>query len=142
MPTLDDLPTLRKPTSVNGGDLVPVYDIDATGSTKVAALPLFGITGLQASDVTAASTGATISTRLTVVTGTATTLNLPSASGNLRQVIVMNTGSGACTIYPAGSDKIVSAQSSTAASIAPAAGTSAVLLSDGTKWYHISNDVA
>jgi hypothetical protein len=142
MPTLDDLPTLRTTTTVNGGDLVPVYDLDSTGSTKVGALPLFGITGLQASDVTTASTGATISTRLTVVTGTTNTLTLPPASGNLRQVIVMNTGSGACTINRAGSDPIVTAQSSTATSIGPAAGTSAVLLSDGTKWYHISNDVA
>jgi hypothetical protein len=142
MPTLDDLPTLRTVTTVNGGDILPIYDIDSNGSTKVSALPVFGITGLQANDAATVASGVTISRRLTVVTGTTNTLTLPPASGNLRQVIVMNTGSGACTINRAGSDPIVSAQSQTATSIGPAAGTSAILLSDGTKWYHISNDVA
>jgi hypothetical protein len=139
MPTLDDLPTLRKPTTVNGGDLVPVYDIDATGSTKVAAIPVFGITGLQASDVASNATGSTIATRLSVVTGTTPSVTLPAVAGNLRQVIVMNTASGNATVDGAGSEQILTGTAN-ANDITVATGKSAILLSDGTRWYHISND--
>jgi hypothetical protein len=139
MPTLDDLPTLRTTTTVNGGDLVPVYDIDSTGATKVAALPLFGITGLQASDVASNATGSTIATRLSVVTGTTPTVTLPAVAGNLRQVIVMNTASGNATVDGAGSEQILTGTAN-ANDITVATGKSAILLSDGTRWYHISND--
>lgn len=139
MPTLDDLPTLRKPSTVNGGDLVPVYDIDSTGSTKAAAVPLFGITGLQATDVATIATGATISTRLVVVTGTTPTVTLPAVAGNLRQVIVMNTASGNCTVDGAGSEQVLTAGANADNVVIPTL-KSAILLSDGTRWYHISND--
>jgi len=139
MPTLDDLPTLRTTTTVNGGDLVPVYDLDSTGSTKVGALPVFGIMGLQASDVASNATGSTIATRLSVVTGTTPTVTLPAVAGNLRQVIVMNTASGSATVDGAGSEQILTGTAN-ANDITVATGKSAILLSDGTRWYHISND--
>ena len=140
MPTLDDLPTLSENTSPSGADLIPVYDIDSSGSSKVEKLPLSGILGLQAADVATIATGATISTRLVVVTGAATTVNLPPASGNLRQVMVLNTASGSCTITRAGSDTIVTGTSLTASTLVLTTAHAAILLSDGTKWYHISND--
>lgn len=142
MPTLDDLPTLFPNTNPSGADLIPVYDVDSPNSSKVEKLPLSGILGLQAADVATITNGATISTRLSVVTGVATSVILPPASGNLRQVIVMYTHStGSCAITCAGSDTVVTAQNLTATSASISFGTSAILLSDGTKWYHISNDV-
>jgi len=139
MPTLDDLPTLRTVTTVNGGDILPVYDLDSNASSKVAGLPLFGITGLQSTDVASVANGGTISTRLAVVTGTTPTVTLPSVSGNLRQVIVMNTASGEATVDGAGSEQVLTGTAN-ANGVGVATGKSAVLLSDGTRWYHISND--
>lgn len=140
MPTLDDLPTLATNVSPSGADLIPVYDMDSPNSSKVEKLPLSGILGLQAADVATIATGATISTRLVVVTGTTPTVTLPAVAGNLRQVIVMNTASGSCTITRAGADTIVTGTSLTATTLVIATTHAAQLLSDGTKWYHISND--
>jgi hypothetical protein len=137
MPTLDDLPTLVTNVNPSGADLIPVYDVDSPSSSKVEKLPLSGILGLQPTDVATMASG-TISTRLTVATGSG--LTLPVVSGNLRQVIVMNLSGGPFTLTAAGTDKIVSAASQVNPSIPLASGHAAILLSDGTRWYHISND--
>lgn len=139
MPTLDDLPTLRKTTTVNGADLLPIYDVDSSGSTKVSAVTVSGILGLQSSDVASVATSGTISTRLAVVTGTTPTVTLPAVAGNLRQVTVMNTASGNATVDGAGSEQILTGTAN-ADNIVVSSGRSAILLSDGTRWYHISND--
>lgn len=139
MPTLDDLPTLSENTSPSGADLIPVYDVDSPNSSKVEKLPLSGILGLQAADVATITTGATISTRLVVVTGTTPTVTLPAVAGNLRQVIVMNTASGDCTVDGAGSEQVLTAGANADNVVIPTL-KSAILLSDGTRWYHISND--
>lgn len=139
MPTLDDLPTLKVVTNTNGADLIPVYDVESNGSTKVGALPLYGLLGLQAGDVATIATGATISTRLSVVTGTTPTVTLPAVAGNLRYVAVMNTATGAALIQGAGSEQILTALAN-APSLSVPTTKSAVLLSDGTRWYHVSND--
>jgi len=139
MPTLDDLPTLKVVTNTNGADLIPVYDVESNGSTKVGALPLYGLLGLQAADVATIATGATISTRLSVVTGTTSTVTLPLVAGNLRQVSVLNTGSGACTVDGNGSEQILTGGAN-ANTLVLATTHAATLLSDGTRWYHISND--
>lgn len=139
MPTLDDLPTLPAASAPSGGDLIPLYDNESPNSTKVHKLPLSGILGLQSSDVATIATGATISTRLSVVTGTTPTVTLPAVAGNLRKVIVMNTASGDCTVDGAGSEQVLTGTAN-ANGVTVATGKSAILLSDGTRWYHISND--
>jgi hypothetical protein len=139
MPTLDDLKILRTVTTVNGGDILPVYDIDSNGSSKVGGLPIYGILGLQSTDVATIATGATISTRVSVVTGTSSTVTLPLVAGNLRQVSVLNTGSSACTIDGNGSEQILTGGAN-ANTLVLATTHAATLLSDGTRWYHISND--
>ena len=142
MPTLDDLPKLQPKTTVAGNDLIPGYDVsDVDGPVK--KLRVNQILGLSATDVTTVSgTSATVSTRVTVCTSTsAITLTLPAASGNLREVILLKAGAtSAITANRAGSDVIVSGTSVSATSISVAAGLAARLLSDGTTWYHVSND--
>lgn len=139
VPTLDDLPTLPADTAPTGADLVPVYDQAATNSSKVKKLPLFGIQGLQSSDVSTGGDASTIATRLFVATGTTPTVTLPAVAGNLRQVTVMNTASGNCTVDGAGSEQILTGTAN-ANNLVVATGKSAQLLSDGTRWYHITND--
>lgn len=139
MPTLDDLPTLFQNTSPSGADLIPVYDMDSPQSTKVEKLPLSGILGLQSSDVSTGGDASVIATRLFVATGTTPTVTLPAVAGNLRKVIVMNTASGNCTVDGAGSEQVLTGTAN-ANGVTVATGKSAILLSDGTRWYHISND--
>jgi hypothetical protein len=142
MPTLDDLLSIQPAVTVAGDDLVPVYDrSDIDGPVK--KLRVNQVLGLSPTDVTTVSgTSATISTRVTVCTSTsAITLTLPAASGDLREVILMKAGAtSAITANRAGSDVIVSGTSVSATSVSVAAGLAARLLSDGTKWYHVSND--
>jgi len=110
---------------------------------KEVGLPVNGILGLLPSDVTTvAGTSATISTRLTVCTSTsAVTLTLPAASGNLRAITVMKaSATSSVTVNRAGSDLIVTGGAVNATSATVATGLVIQLLSDGTTWYHVSND--
>ena len=139
MPTLDDLPTLITNVNPSGADLIPVYDMDSPSSSKVEKLPLSGILGLQAADVSTGGNNSVIDTRLFVATGTP--VFLPAASGNIRQVNVLNPNAGlTCVVTRSGTDNIVSMLTQTASTVSLAAGHAAILLSDGTRWYHISND--
>lgn len=142
MPTLEDLPSIQPATAVAGNDLVPVHDIsDLDGPTK--KLRVNQLLGLSATDVTTVSgTSATVATRVTVCTSTsAVTLTLPAASGSLREILILKaSATSAVTVNRAGSDVIVSGTSVSATSISVAAGLAARLLSDGTTWYHVSND--
>lgn len=131
-----DAPILSPLTSLTGAEhIVTVAD----GVER--RLPVNGVQGLLSGDVTTISgTTGTISTRLTHCTSaSAVTLTLPAASGNLRQVFILDTGANGITVNAAGSDVIVSA-TATDTSITIATVKSAQLLSDGTKWYHVSND--
>jgi hypothetical protein len=130
MPTLDDIPTLAAVSTVTGDDLFPVFDPTATGSSKVRKIALNQINGLNADDVvTDADAGSiTISSRVLVISGgTTSTLTLPAASGALRELFVVNDGSGTATLptLAAGTEAVT-------------AGTSAHLLSNGTGWYRVS----
>lgn len=142
MPTLDDLPKLSPKTTVAGNDLIPALDVsDVDGQVK--KLRVNQLLGLSTTDVTTVSgTSATISTRVTVCTSTsAVGLTLPAASGNLREVIILKaSATSTATATRAGSDVIVSGASVTATSIGVLPGLAARLLSDGTTWYHVSND--
>jgi hypothetical protein len=128
-PTLDDLPTLATNSSPTGDDLIPVYDLTATGSSKVRKLPLNQINGLSSDDVVTAAAGTiTVASRVLVISsGTTSTLTLPAASGALRELIVINDGSGTATLptLAAGTEAVTT-------------GTSAHLLSNGTGWYRVS----
>lgn len=139
MPRLDDLTILASASTVAGNDLIPLADVSATTPTQVRKLPVYGLLGLQSTDVATQGDATTVSTRLVVVTGTTPTVTLPAAAGSLRQVIIMNTASGAATIEGAGSENILTGTAN-ALNISVATGKSAILLSDGTRWYHISND--
>lgn len=130
MPTLDDIPTLATVATVTGDDLFPVFDPTATGSSKVRKIALNQINGLNADDVvTDTDAGSiTISSRVLVISGgTTSTLTLPAASGTLRELFVINDGSGTATLptLAAGTEAVTT-------------GTSAHLLSNGTGWYRVS----
>jgi hypothetical protein len=128
MPSLDDLPTLATLTPT-GDDLFPIYDLTADGSSKVRKVSLNQINGLSAADVASTAAGTiTVSARLTVISsGTTSTITLPAASGALRELFVVNDGSGTATLptLAAGTEAITT-------------GTSAHLLSNGTGWYRAS----
>lgn len=129
MPTLDDLPTLANATPT-GDDLIPLYDLTADGSSKVRKVALNQINGLNADDVVTDTDAGTItiSSRVLVISGGSTsTLTLPAASGALRELFVINDGSGAATLptLAAGYETIAN-------------DTSAHLLSNGTGWYRVS----
>lgn len=130
-----DSPILTPLTSTRGSEsLVVVRDRDQVN------LPVNGILGLLPGDVSPALVnGNTISARMSVVTGAITTINLPTAAGPLRQVTVINTGSGDCTLDGFGSENILSGLANALTLVIPTA-KSAQLLSDGTRWYHVTND--
>lgn len=138
MPSLDDLPTLQTNATPTGDDLLPVYDLTATGSSKVRKLPLNAVFGLAPTGdvVTAAAGTITVSTKLTLITsGSTSTVNIPAASGVLRDIIIMNGGTGIATATSA-STNIRTSLAPTAASTAPiSANSTARFLSDGTTWY-------
>ena len=133
MPTLDDLPTLAA-VSVTGDDLIPVFDLTAEGSSKVRKLSLNAVLGLAPTgEVTASAAGTiAITTRvLFISSGTTSTLTLPAASGVLREVIVINGGSGTAAILT-----LVSGHAAAQSNILTA--ISARFLSNGTGWYRVS----
>lgn len=130
-----DAPLLASLTSLAGSErLVTVKNGAEVG------LPVNGILGLLASDVDSSVADTdVIANRLAVVVGTTPTVTLPAAAGDLRQVFIMNTASGTCTVEGSGSENILTAVAN-ALNLAVATGKSAQLLSDGTRWYHVSND--
>lgn len=147
MPTLDDLPIIPSlRTAVAGNDLIPAYDVSSQaqpGVSGVKSLTVSDIRGLGSGEVTTVSgTSATISTPMTVCTSTSgVTLTLPAASGTLRRLFILKASiTSAITVNRAGSDLIVSGTAVNATSISVAAGLAAILVSDGTTWYHVSND--
>lgn len=139
MPTLDDLLIIPRATALTGNEIIPAYDPDSLASSKVVGVPVYAIGDILPTDVASVATGETISTRLAVVTGTTPTVTLPAVAGTLRRVIVMNTASGNATVDGAGSEQILTGTAN-ANTVVIATGKSAVLVSDGTRWYHITND--
>lgn len=142
MPTLDDLPTLATVSST-GDDLLPVYDLTATGSSKVRKLPLNSVLGLAPTGDVVAGAGdaAAVTTRLTIFSGrtAATAATLPAASGVLREVLVQNanTSSGAVTLTSPSTNIFASGSASASATNVVAINTTARFLSNGTSWYRV-----
>jgi hypothetical protein len=150
MPTLDDLPTLAQAVPT-GDDLFAVYDLTATGSSKVRKVALNQINGLSASDLTTTSVATatasiTAATRMLRITGTSgntgiVTVSIPVPSGEIRDIIVQyfSAGSGGSVtlnITGGGTNIFTSAAASAVASLTGiTTGTTLRLLSDGTNWY-------
>ena len=134
-PSLDDLPTLAAFTPT-GDDLLPIYDLTGSGSSKVRKVSLNQINGVSAADVVSTAAGTiVVSTRLTLIaSGSTSTVTIPAPSGPLRDIIIMNGGSGTATISTAASATFYT-------SLVPAGATSTPLLTTGTARY-LSNGVA
>lgn len=131
MPTLDDIPILPVATPT-GDDLIPISDPSSTSSSKVSAIRLNQISGLNAGEIATDTDGGsiTISTRVTVISGSNTSsLTLPAASGALRELFIINDASATATI--------TSPAAIAAGTEAIATTTSAHLLSNGTGWYRV-----
>lgn len=130
-----DAPTYAAQTSTTGAERIV-----AVSGGKEVGLPLNGINGLLSGDVDASVADTdVIATRLAVVVGTTPTVTLPAVAGDLREVFIINTASGTATVDGAGSEQILTAAAN-ADNITVATGKTARLLSDGTRWYHVSND--
>jgi hypothetical protein len=142
MPTLDDLPIIPTLSAVAAGDFIPVSDSSASGSgpSKVRKLPVSSIVGLAADDVTLDADGGTITaTRLTLISGgTTSTVNIPAPSGDLREVIVLNSGSGDATVTAAAATIKTAVTPTASTTYVVATDVTARFLSDGTFWYLVS----
>jgi hypothetical protein len=136
-PTLDDLPTLAA-LSPTGDDLLPIYDLTGKGSSKVRKVALNQINGLSSTGdvVTSAAGTITVTSKLTLITsGTTSTVNMPLPSGVIRDIIVMNGGSGTATATSATANIRTSPAPTAATTAAILTATTARFLSDGTFWY-------
>jgi len=130
-----DAPILVKLTATKGSE-----HLVAVKNGLEVQLPVNGVLGLLPSDVDSSVANTdTISTRLSIVTGTTPTVTLPSATGALREVLVLNSASGNATLDTPSTEKIFTATAE-ADTLVIATGKAARLLSDGTRWYHVSND--
>lgn len=120
----------RKAIGFTGGRLVTR---DSDGSEV-------GVGALASADVDdSVANGDTIATRLAVAVGTTPTITLPAVDGEVREVWLVNTASGNCTLDTAGSVKILTGTAE-ADTLVIATGKAAHLLSNGVRWYHVSND--
>jgi len=134
MATLD-APVLQALTQLVGDE----YIICVSGGVE-KRLQVSGLLGLLSGDVdTDVANGATIANRLNVASGTTPTITMPAVAGSLREVILVNGASGNCTLDTPGSEKIYTGTAD-ADTLVIATGKTAILKSNGTRWYHISND--
>jgi hypothetical protein len=141
MPELSELQSLPPVSAPDGDDLLAATDVSRSGP---GAGPVNGpirvnqIAGLSPADVTAAVAGTRTATRLTLITsGTTSTVNFPAPSGALREVTVMNSGSGnaTSTISPAAFRAVGATTAATTNVVAT--NTVAKYLSDGTHWFRV-----
>lgn len=124
-----------------GDDLLMALDV-STNPPIAKKLRLNQIGGLTPEDVTVAAAGAqTISTRVMFIASGAgsTPVNIPAPSGALREVIVMNGGSGAAVITSAAANirGFLSTTQTAATTNSIAANAAATFLSDGTTWFRV-----
>ena len=138
MPTLDDLPTLAA-ISHTGDDLLPIYDLTASGSSKVRKISINSLKAVPTDGF--GSSGAatlTVSTPVVLLTGgTTCNVTFPAASGTLRNISLINANSGTATILTSVITAAVPAggTSSTVASGSGGTGGYATYASNGTNWY-------
>lgn len=133
--SLLDAPILPAATTLASG-----YIPFITAAGVEGKLPVGGLLGFLSGDVDdSVEDTHVIASRVNVVVGTAPTVTLPAVDGVIKEVIVLNTASGDCTLDTPGSTKILTGTAE-ADTLVIATGKSAVLKSNGTRWYHVSND--
>jgi|APGre2960657404_1045060.scaffolds.fasta_scaffold02316_6 hypothetical protein len=123
----------RKAIGFTAGNLV----------TRTAEGVEVGVSNLTADeDTLAAGDAAAVSTRLTVFSGrtAATAATIPAASGDLRELIIMNanTSSGAVTITSPSTNIYDAGSATAAATDVIAIADCARYLSNGTSWFRVS----
>lgn len=161
MPTLDDIPILRPigTGALASTDLIPVYDVGGSGSSKVKKATLaevsvvaaaavladgtYALNGLAANQVVTDANGGTVAvtanTRLVVISGgTTSAVTLPPpATATVREMFIMNGGSDACSVSAA-SNCIIEQGGFTADNASSIdATTNAHYICDGTNWYRV-----
>lgn len=143
MPELSEITRLTALDSPAGDDVLAIVDVSAAPDHSygpaIRKIRVNQIRGLSATDVLVdADAGTITATRLTFISGgTTSTVNIPAPTGEVREIIVMNGGSGSATVT-APSAVIRSAAAPTAATTnAVVAGATARYLSDGTTWFRV-----
>jgi hypothetical protein len=112
----------------------------STNPATASKLRLNQISGLSAEDVIVSAAGSPTVRRLTFInSGTTSTLNIPAPSGAVREIIVMNGGSGAATVTSAAANirGFLTGTQTAATTNSVAAFTAATFMSDGTTWYRV-----
>lgn len=133
--SLSDAPILPPGTTLAGA-YIPIVFPNGIES----GITLSQLLGVLSGDVDATvTTGETIAKRLNITTGTTPTVTLPAVAGTLRNVTVLNSASGNLTLDTPGSEKIFTGTAE-ADTLVVATGKTATLWSDGSRWYHVSND--
>lgn len=158
MPTLDDLPIMPAigTSTLAAGDLIPVLDVGGSGSSQVRkatvaevgevtaaailAAGTYPLAGLGAAETVIDTDGGTIAPkRLVVITGgttSAVTLQ-PPATATIKEVYIMNGGSGNCSVGAA-SNCIIGQGALTPSNASTVATTgNAHFMCDGTYWYRL-----
>jgi hypothetical protein len=156
MPTLDDLPTLAAISGLSSDDLFPIYDLTATGSSKVRKVALDTITGLSSVQTVSVADSAsakaiTATSPLVFINGAFTstsvagvaTVTLPDPTGTLRDVAISSGFSsfGTATLV------VATPTAGTLFTFASASGVTSVsgystnnivrFRSNGTNWYRV-----
>lgn len=130
-----DAPILQPASTIAGAYLALVLP-----GGKEIGITVSQLLGVLSGDVDSSVADTdTIASRLNVAVGTTPSISLPSVSGTIRQVTVINTASGNCTLTTPGSEKILTGTAD-ADTLVIATAKVAQLVSDGNRWYHTSND--
>ena len=123
-----------------GDDLLMALDV-STNPATASKIRLNQISGLSPEDVIVSGAGSPTVRRLTFInSGSAiSTLNIPAPSGAVREIIVMNGGSGAAVVTSAAANirGFLSGTQAAATTNSVAAFTAATFMSDGTTWYRV-----
>jgi len=155
MPTLDDLPILASLTPT-GDDLLPIYDLTGSGSSKVRKIAVDTISGLSSVQTatipgsTATAFAVTAAAPLVALYGAFTglsgivTVTLPNPTGQLRDVAISSgftsaTGTPTLTVTsPTASTLFTFASASGVTSVSGYASNNIVRFrSNGTNWYRV-----
>ncbi len=145
MPELSEITRLTALDTPAGDDVLPIVDVSAAPDHSygpaIRKIRVNQIRGLSAADVTVDTDGGTVTaSRLTFISGGSTsTINIPAPSGTVREIIVMNGGSGAATVTSAAANirGFLTGTQTAATTNSVAAFTAATFMSDGTTWFRV-----
>ena len=145
MPELSEITRLTALDTPAGEDVFPIVDVSAAPDHSygpaIRKLRLNQISGLSPEDVTIDTDGGTVTaSRLTFISGGSTsTINIPAPTGAVREIIVMNGGSGAATVTAPSAviRGFLTGTQAAATTNSVAAFTAATFLSNGTNWFRV-----